>query len=231
MLTALHPDLHIHSVPYRVFGIRINRQLVVIREPAGGLWVHSPIPWTPELRHAVWQLGEVADVVGPNRFHDECLREFQSEYPHADFHAAPGLASDRRDIRFVSEPLGNLAPLEWRGAIDQHLIAGMPRMNEVVFFHRASRTLILADLAFNFGPGTHWFTAFLMRLNGCWNRFAPSRFCRSQMKDRAAVRASLEHILSWDFDRILVGHGRNIETNGKQAFREAFAFLLTQKLT
>jgi hypothetical protein len=45
------------------------------------------------------------------------------------------------------------------------------------------------------------------------------------MRDRTAVRASLEHILAWDFDRILVGHGRNLETGGKPALRAGFAFL------
>lgn len=228
MLTALHPDLHVRSVPYRAMGLWIGRQLVVIRLPSGGLWVHSPIPWSPELRHAVWQLGEVADVVGPNRFHDECLREFQAEYPHADFHAAPGLAKDRPDVRFVPQPLGDVAPPEWRGAIEQHLVKGMPRLNEVVFFHRASRSLIIADLAFNFGPDAHWFVKLVMKLGGTWGRFQPSRLERFLMKDRAAVRASIEHILTWDFDRIIVGHGRNIDTGGKAALRDAFAFLLSR---
>jgi hypothetical protein len=45
------------------------------------------------------------------------------------------------------------------------------------------------------------------------------------MQDNAAVRASLDHILRWNFDRIIVGHGRNVATNGKRVLREAFAFL------
>lgn len=41
----------------------------------------------------------------------------------------------------------------------------------------------------------------------------------------AAARASLERILSWDFDRIILAHGHLIETNGKRALREAYSFL------
>jgi hypothetical protein len=59
-------------------------------------------------------------------------------------------------------------------------------------------------------------------------RLGPTRFCRSLMKDHAAVRASLEKILSWDFDRIVVGHGRNLEPNGKAVLRDAFAFLSSE---
>jgi hypothetical protein len=45
------------------------------------------------------------------------------------------------------------------------------------------------------------------------------------MRDRAAVRASLDRILAGDFDRIIVGHGRNVETGGKRVFGDAFAFV------
>ncbi|HEX2852883.1 MAG TPA: hypothetical protein VHO24_06575 [Opitutaceae bacterium] len=225
MLAPRPNGLWLHAVPYSVFGLRLGRQLVVAQLPGGGLWIHSPIPWSAALRAEVGRLGEVGHVVGPNRFHDECLREFQAEYPAAQFHAAPGLAADRRDIRFVSEPLSDLAPPDWRGTIDQHLVRGMPRFNEVVFLHRPSRSLIIADLAFNFGPDAHWLVKLLFRLGGTWGRFTPSRLERIMMKDRAAVRASIDTILRWDFDRIVVGHGQNIETGGKEALRSAFAFL------
>lgn len=225
MLTQLHPDLWICPVPYRAMGLWLGRQLVVVRLPSGGLWIHSPIPWSPALRTVIGRLGPVHHVVGPNRFHDECLREFQAEYPDAQFHAAPGLAADRPDIRFAPQPLGDTPHAAWSGTLDSALIEGMPQLNEVVFLHRPSRTLMLADLAFNVGPPAPFFTQLALRASGAWNRFAPSRTCKLLMRDRRAVRASLDRILAWDFDRLLVGHGRNIESNAKAALREAFAFL------
>ncbi|MEO5959254.1 MAG: hypothetical protein ABIR80_09065 [Opitutaceae bacterium] len=225
MLTPLHADLWIAPVPYRTMGLAIGRQIIVARLPSGGLWIHSPIPWTPALRTALAPLGPVLHVVGPNRQHDECLNEFQAEYPAAIFHAAPGLAESRRDLRFAPTPLGDEPPPNWRGTIDQCLVRGMPFLNEIVFLHRPSRSLIIADLAFNFAPDTHWSVKLLLKLGGTWGRFAPSRAGRLMMRDRPAVRASLDRILAWDFDRILVGHGRNIETDARQRLRDAFAFL------
>jgi hypothetical protein len=225
MLSSRPHGLWLHAVPYQVFGLKLGRQLVVVRLPDGGLWIHSPIPWSADLRAEIAALGDIRHVIGPNRFHDECLREFQVEYPVAQFHAAPGLAGDRRDIRFVSEPLSDLAHPDWHGVIDQHLVRGMPLLNEVVFLHRPSRSLIIADLAFNFGPDAHWLVKSLFRLGGTWGSFAPSRLERFMMRDRKAVRTSIDTILKWDFDRIVVGHGRNIETGGKEAFRSAFSFL------
>lgn len=223
-LVPLGPDIFVRRVRYRAMGLWIGRQLVVVRL-GGGLWVHSPIPWSAALRAELASLGPVRHVVGPNRYHDECLQEFQSEYPEASFHGAPGLADLRRDIRFVEAPLSDASHADWSSVLDQHLVRGMPMLNEIVFYHRPSRSLILADLAFNFGPGDHWLLGVILKLGGTWGRFAPSRACRMMMKDRAAVRASIDRILSWDFDRILAGHGRNIDTGGKAVFQEAFAFL------
>lgn len=225
MLTPLHADLWICPVPYRLFGFPIGRQLVVVRLPSGALWIQSPIPWTSALRAELARLGEVRHVVAPNCFHDECLKEFQAEYPSAIFHAAPGLAENRRDLRFAAAPLADAPPPDWQGSFDQHLVRGMPKLNEVIFLHRASRSLIITDIAMNFGRDSSWIVKLFMSINGGVGRFAPTGFCKSMMKDRAAVRASLDTILSWDFDRIIVGHGRNVEFDGKRVFREAYAFL------
>ena len=219
LLQQLHSNLWVCAVPYKALG----RQLVVVRLAGGGLWVHSPIPVTPELRSELAALGEIRHVVGPNCLHDECLVEFQHEYPEPLFHAAPGLAKARPDIRFGAE-LSDTPHRDWSRTLEQHLIRGMPKLNEVVFFHATSRSLIIADIAFNFGPDGPWWFALLMRLNGAWGRFGPTRFCRMLMHDKAAVRASLDHILRWDFDRVIVGHGKNLETGGKEIFRSAFAF-------
>jgi hypothetical protein len=65
----------------------------------------------------------------------------------------------------------------------------------------------------------------LLRLNDCYCKFGPSRLLKSAIKDRAALRRSLDHLLGWDFDAIIVSHGRNVGTGGKALLRDAFAFL------
>jgi len=103
---------------------------------------------------------------------------------------------------------------------------GRPYENEVAFFHRASRTLILCDLAFNFGPGTAWPTRWLMRVIRSYGRFGPSTLDPWLIRDRAAARASLERILAWDFDRVVVAHGDVLEGGGREALREGYRWLL-----
>ncbi len=50
--------------------------------------------------------------------------------------------------------LGDLAPADWMGRIDQVLVQGTRIMREVAMYHRASRTLILVDLIENFTDAT-----------------------------------------------------------------------------
>jgi len=99
--------------------------------------------------------------------------------------------------------------------------------NEVVFFHRASHTLILCDLAFNFGPRFPVVTRAVARLLGSYEHFGPSRLDPLLIRDRTAARRSMERILEWDFDRVIVAHGEVLDRGGRDALRRGYGWLLT----
>jgi hypothetical protein len=122
--------------------------------------------------------------------------------------------------------LGDDPPVEWRDEVDQVFFRGRPYENEVVFLHRASRTLLLCDLAFNFGPRAAFRTRVLMKLLRSYGRFGPSRLDPLLIRDREAARASLERILAWDFDRVVVAHGEVLESGGREALRRGYSWLL-----
>jgi glyoxylase-like metal-dependent hydrolase (beta-lactamase superfamily II) len=61
---------------------------------------------------------------------------------------------------------------------------------------------------------------------GSYRRFGPSRFDPLLIRDRAAARLSLERILAWDFDRVILAHGDVVERGGRAALREGYAWLL-----
>ena len=46
------------------------------------------------------------------------------------------------------------------------------------------------------------------------------------VNDRQRMRRSMERILDWDFDQIVVGHGAVVTEKGKEAFCAAFQWLL-----
>ena len=214
----------INMPEHRVLGMAVGRRMTIARLADNSLLLHSPIKPTADLVAAVNRLGPVSCIIGANTFHDAFLVDAQQTWPASRLHGAPGLAEANGKLR-VHEVLGASPSPLWSNVLDQHLIQGMPKVNEVVFLHRQSRTLIIADLAFHLvdTPGT--LGRLLVKAYGMHNRFGPSPLFKSMIRDRAALRASLEQVLSWDFDRVLVGHGAPLETGGKTALRQAYGFL------
>ena len=40
--------------------------------------------------------------------------------------------------------------------------------------------------------------------------------------DKEQVKKSVEKILCWDFERVVVAHGRIVERNGKEKFKQGY---------
>jgi hypothetical protein len=208
------------------YGLEVGTRMTVIRLADGSLLLHSPVLLDEKLRGELDAIGRVRYTVAPNRVHHLHAGDVARAYPEARLWVAPGLERKRPDLQFVAI-LGDEAPEEWRGQVDQTFFRGRPYENEVVFFHRASRTLILCDLAFNFGPRAALPTRLLMKLLRSYGRFGPSTLDPLLIRDRPAARASLERILAWDFDRVVVAHGDVLESGGREALRKGYSWLLT----
>lgn len=221
------PDLFTVDGPERVAGLGIGTRMTLVRLPDGRLFLHSPVPHDAALAAEIEAIGTPTFLVAPNKVHHLWLGGWADAYPAATVYGAPGLRDKRRDLVFHRE-LGDAPPSDWSAQLDQAWIAGAPHVNEVVFLHRASGSLVLTDFAMNFPslpPG--WLTRLFLRGMGLAGGVRTSRLVRSLVRDRAATRASLERILAWDFDRVLVTHGVICETGGAQALREAWRPLLS----
>jgi hypothetical protein len=224
-LRALAPDLWVVERPLRNPIAEVGTRMTVIRLGDGSLFLHSPVRLDREIRAALDGLGPVRHVVAPNRAHHLFASDYLAGYPHASLYAAPGLPQKRRDLTFAAE-LGDAAPARWSADLEQHVFAGVPLLNEVVFFHRASRTLLLTDLAFNIPAGGLPGARLFGWISGAEGRFGPHRLLRRFMvRDRAAARASLARVLDWDFDRVTVTHGDVLESAGRDGLRAGFTFL------
>ncbi len=227
MLDQLDDNLWIAERPQAFYGLEVGTRMTVIRLADASLLLHSPVLLDAGLRRELDTIGRVRFVVAPNRVHHLYAGKVAEAYPQARLWIAPGLAAKRPDLAFVAV-LGDQAPAEWKDEVEQVFFRGRPYENEVVFFHRASRTLLLCDLAFNFGPRAAAPTRLLMKLLRSYGRFGPSTLDPLLIRDRAAARESLERILDWDFDRVIVAHGDVLESGGNQALRRGYRWLLDE---
>jgi len=225
-LRELDQDIWVADRPQRFYGLEVGTRMTVIRLADRSLLLHSPVSLDAELRRALDAIGRVRFTVAPNRVHHLYAGKVAEAYPESRLWVGPGLERKRPDLQFVAV-LGDDAPAEWKDQVDQAFFRGRPYENEVVFFHRASRTLILCDLAFNFGPRAAAPTRLLMKLLRSYGHFGPSKLDPLLIRDRRAARQSLERILAWDFDRVVVAHGDVLERGGHAALRQGYAWLLT----
>jgi hypothetical protein len=211
-----------HSL--KIAGIDFGRRMTVVLLSSGELWLHSVAHLTPELREQLDAIGPVRFVVSPNRFHHKYMEHYRAVYPEAELLASPGLPERREDLSF-SGILGDKPDPRWVTDLDQTAFHGNKISTEIVFLHHASRTLILTDLCFNLPPSRPFFTRLAARALGVYNRLAVSLTMRRGMSDHNAARESLERILQWDFDRVIVGHGDIVETEGRENLERAFAWM------
>jgi hypothetical protein len=226
-LKELVPDrLWVREMPLRLFGAELGTRMSVVRlsGEGGDLWLHSPVALGLSLREELDALGRVRFVVCPNRGHHMFAGEYFAAYPDASIYAAPGLSEKRPDLPFHGV-LGDAPEAGWVRDLEQTVIRGDRVLREVVFCHRESSTLIVADLVQMDDPASPLFTRLVKRLNGIHQKPRPLLPFRLGFRDKAAARASLERVLSWDFDRIVLCHGPIVESGGKAVFREAYSFL------
>jgi hypothetical protein len=186
-------------MPARMFVVRLD----------DGLWIHSPVKLDDALAAEVEALGPVRHLVAPNCFHHLHMGPASERWPDARVYAPAGLRAKRTDLRIDVDLRDGDRP--WGDAFEQIEIAGAPALDEFVFFHRPSKTVIVCDLVFNIHENPSLFTRLILRMVGVWQRLAQSRIWRSYTKDRSAAARSAGRVLELEFTRVLASHGRTAE--------------------
>ena len=205
-LRQLAPGLWDVEQVRQMAGANQRLRMTVVALTGGGLWLYSPVEIDDELAQQLAAVGNVAHVLAPNRYHHLFAGAAKRRYPAASLWAVPGLPEKRADLRFDGVLEGEPSGLPWAGDLDTLVLTSVPRFSETVFFHRASRTLICADLFFNIRTEQSFATRLVYRMLGVYGRPAQSWFFRRSI-DRRAIGPQLETILAWDIQRICMSHG------------------------
>jgi hypothetical protein len=227
MLNEIERDIWIvegESVPF--LGFPYPTRMTIVRLADASLWVWSPIALSPPLADAVNALGPVRHLVSPNKLHHLFLGQWAQAWPDAKLYASPGLARRRRDLTFACE-LGDAPDPAWAADIDQVIFHGSFFMDEVVFFHRASRSVIVTDLVQKFDPASlHGWRGALMKLDGLVGPDGSTpREWRLSFWNRPAGRAALRKALAWNPQRMIIAHGEWVRENGSAALAHSLRWL------
>jgi hypothetical protein len=154
----LGPDIGIVDGPFEYLTVGRVRlplpfttRMTVVRLSNGDLFLHSPVKFDERLAKELKELGKVRHLVSPNQFHYAHIGEWAKAFPETIAWASPRVRrrvrARRVDVEFTRD-LEASAPRDWRREIDQVLFPG-GYFKEFIFFHKASRTLILTDTIIN----------------------------------------------------------------------------------
>jgi hypothetical protein len=211
------PDVGILKYPFPVFGIDFARNVTVLRLRNQRLLIHSSAPFSAADVERIMQFGKPAWLIDATLLHDSFAKHGRAAFPNIPYLAPPGFSEVSR---IDTQPLCP-APPEWSGQIDVLPIEGT-RKGEYAFFHRASRTLIVADLTFNFPPDTRgWPRFFVRHIMGLPQLRGVSVFFKMLISDRKAFERSINKLLELDFTRMIVAHRDAVEADPKSILKQS----------
>jgi hypothetical protein len=174
----------------------------------------------PALTIAEFQtMGEVTDIVAPNLFHHLGIEQAIAAHPQAKLWGVAGFEAKRKDLpwqHFLSE-----TTWPYPQELIAIQIAGMPKLNEFVFFHPQSKTLFVTDLCFNIMDDLGFGGWLLYNIFGTYQRFAVSKILIKFVADPTAFRKSLETLFSYDFENIVMSHGLVVSGAGRAKLQAA----------
>ena len=232
MLKEIDRNLWVAEQEQKFMGLSVGTRMTVIRLTDNSLLLISPITIPPGLKLQLDELGTVKYLIAPNLFHYLYLADCQKLYPNAEIIAPPGLASKQPDLkidRVLTED-----EIDFNYELEYQLFSGfqvliftqIKTINEIVFYHPATKTLIITDSAFNFDDSYPWITQFAARIIDSYQTLKPSWLEKIAVQDKQLAKSAIALILAWDFDRVIMAHGKIVDTNAKQQLAAGYEWLV-----
>jgi Domain of unknown function (DUF4336) len=212
-----------HAQQQLKFGpISLTIRMTVVRLRDGSLWVHSPISPTSSLIEELRRVGRVRYVIAPNKSHHLFFLEFLNCFPDAEGFIADGLQLKRKDLAQYPR-IPRAAP--WHPELQGYFIEGLPVLNETVWFHSDTGTLIVSDLLFCLSATNRGLTAIASKLLGVHGKLGMSRRMKIATKNKQALKTSVSPLLSLPVQRVIVAHDQIVDEQPAAKLLQAFAWL------
>ena len=228
-VTPLGEGLFVVDGPVvRDMGVHFTTRMSVVQLSTGDVCVSSPVEVPFDVLSEIRRLGPVRYLVSATPRHFWRLYAWHTLFPDAELWSSPLTPITlKRGTLPLTGILNDQADLPWSQDLEHVVLRGSSWLNEVAFFHRHSRTLLVEDVIQIHEARTgHPVLNALIELGGV---AAPgggvSRDIRLTFRDRDAARASLRRILAWDFDKLVVAHGPIVTSGARETVANAFSWL------
>jgi len=232
------PGVWTFSKPFARFGVwPIGGRSTAVKLSDGGVWVLASTPLDADTKARLRELGPVKYIVSPDAVHHLYLGEYKKEYPEAKLIAPQAAIERHNDSELKFDGAWGRDPAGTKYGFEddiEHLFFPGFETKEVAFLHKASKSLIEADLLFNLHSVKEQYsrTKQSSRFLGIGGlKIGPKswiypRLLWSQGTNKEEMKRDVKTVSGWDFDRIIPCHGDVIETGGKQAWNDSYKLYL-----
>ena len=226
-LTPLFQSVWVAATPIRFAGVWFSHVMTAIRLDDGSMLLHSPCRLSDKLQADLQPLGKVAHIVAPNWFHDLYLTDFRLAYPEAVFWA-PSMLRRQKGPGIIDRMLDSATRPPWYDEMPHIVLKGLLTFDECLFWHAASRTLIVADFLMNLRatPAMPQYTRFMYKLSRTDGRLAVFPLLPLDFSSRTSLRDAAARLRDWKPERIVVGHGAPVTSDASGQLLSALGWLL-----
>jgi len=215
------------------YGFPYPTRMVVIRLHSGCSWVWSPVQINDALAAEVEaKAGPVRYIISPNKIHHLFLKQWSDKYADAAVVYAPPGLKERKEaegIRFDATFGRDETDPPFHDEIDSVIFQGSYFMEEVVFFHKPSKTAIVCDLIQRHpDEAMTGFKGLLMRLDGLVgeNGSCPREWRLSFWPfGKEKARNARDIMFGWRAEKLIVAHGTCVEEGAAAVIERALSWI------
>ncbi|KAH9849059.1 hypothetical protein C2E23DRAFT_888658 [Lenzites betulinus] len=228
VIREVAPDVWTFSRPFTLLGLfPVGGRSTAIKLSAGGVWIFASTPLTDATKEKLAELGDVKYIVAGNAFHHLFLKQYKDAYPNAKT-----VGPEDLNIKKVAEGwtldsvFSEKAPDTLHGFEDEieHCYFSGFGNKDIAFYHKASKTVLGADLLMNNPPNEQYSKSSASPKSRILSAMKPRGwqlrwFIWLKEKDKAAMKRDAKKVYEWDFARFIPCHGDVIETDAKEAWK------------
>ena len=220
------------------FGFPYPTRMVVIRltqcrdDNEACAWTWSPVAISDDLAKEVEsKAGPVKYIVSPNMIHHIFLKEWTEKFPNSIVYASPGLEKRKvaQGVKFNARFGKGEPEPPFLDEIDNVIVTGSYFMDEVEFFHKASKTAIICDFIQRFPESeATGFKGLLMKLDGLTgeNGSTPREWRFSFWPfGKNELRKARDAIFAWKAEKLIIAHGTCIGEGASAVIEKALSWI------
>ena len=219
----------VDSGPLHAAGVPLPVRMTVMQLEDGGIVLHSPTRYDPSLRQEIECLGPIRHIIAPNSAHWSFVEDWKERVPDALVWAASGLRQ-RHQVKKARiawhEDLGVKSQAHFAPDLDQIEVPGIGGFNEVCFYHRKSRSVVVTDLIQNLDDHHQ---SSMMRLFskviGARDRAPIYLRAVVRLRGEPAKRAARQ-LVALEPKRVIFCHGRYFDDDASARLRKSLEWLV-----